>query len=431
MFVNVFGHLCNIEILSFFDKIRGVNLIILSITIFIHMDNNNDSIFYINPVHFTKHTFFAILISVCVSSAASLIGADSLGMSQAPKNAATVRSGFAPLNPAVNAFENRTKFGATIQYEHANAQSDKNSMSLNSFTAPSMSMVLPFGFWGAFGIGLNQTYFASNRLELTDATSNISLISRVGLYELTPSYSIRLPFFLSDFALGTSYRIFFGNSYSTLTRGKSNDWGEDSWMANNVLITEKETGTFSSDDNWWRNFGYSIHYHKKSIDYFASYFPSVEMEKNIKENIQFGYTDTLQTNKRTEEFKLPKHFASGIHYRFWEKQNLSLVYEQQNPAFSWLAEYKLTGTGLHYSPFLKRNNFGANVWYAEKYLKNVYEYGASLLSDMWIGRRGTLVGLSFFGGYRQAEEPYWNELFFGFELNLTGVGNWGTSARRR
>ncbi|GBU24977.1 hypothetical protein R83H12_01615 [Fibrobacteria bacterium R8-3-H12] len=196
-------------------------------------------------MHFTNNTFFAILISVCASTAASLIGANALGMDQSPKNAATARSGFAPLNPAANAFENKTKFGATIQYEYASAQNEKNSISLNSFTVPSMSMILPFGFWGTLGIGLNQAYLASNRLELIDETSNISFLSRAGLYELTPSYSIRLPFFLSDFAIGTSYRIFFGNSYSTLTRGKSNDWGEDSWMANNVLITEKEVGTFT------------------------------------------------------------------------------------------------------------------------------------------------------------------------------------------
>jgi len=350
-------------------------------------------------------------------------------MSQAPKNAATIRNGFAPINPAANAFENKTKFGAAIQYEHANA----NSISLNSFGVPSMYMVLPFGFLGTFGIGLNQTYFANNRLELANDTSNISLLSRVGLYELAPSYSIRLPFFLSDFAIGASYRIFFGNSYSTITRGSKN-WGDDSWMANNVFITDKKTSTFNSDDDGWKNFGYSIHFHKKSIDYFASYFPSVQMQKNIKRNIQFSNTDTLQTRDSTEYFKFPDHFASGIHYRFWQNQNLSLVYEQQNfedKAFSLLAEYKITGTGLYYSPFLKRNNFGLNAWYAEKYLKNVSEYGASLLSDMWLGRRGTLVSLSLFGGLRQAEEPYWDEIFFGFELNLTGVGNWGTSARRR
>jgi hypothetical protein len=362
--------------------------------------------------------------------AASLIGTDALGMDQAPKNAATIRNGFAPLNPALNAFENKTKFGVAIQYEHASAQGEINSISLNSFGVPSIYMVLPFGFLGTLGIGLDQTYSASNRLELVDTISNISLLSRVGLYELTPSYSIRLPFFLSDFALGASYRIFFGNSYYTLTRGKSNDWGEDSWRANNVLITEKEIGTFSSNDNWWWNFGYSMHFHKKSIDYFVSFFPSVEMQKNVKENIQFSNTDTLKSTEKIENFKLPKHFASGVHYRFLQNQNLSLVYEQQNEAFSGLAEYKITGTGLYYSPFLKRNNFGLNAWYAEKYLKNVNEYGASLLSDMWLGRRGTLVGLSFFGGIRQAKD-YWDELFFGFELNLTGVGNWGTSARRR
>jgi len=351
-------------------------------------------------------------------------------MDQAPKNAATVRSGFAPLNPAANAFENRTKFGATIQYERAIAQGEKNSISVNSFDVPSMSMVLPFGFLGTFGIGLNQMYSANNRLEFEDETSNISLLSRAGLYELAPSYSIRLPFFLSDFALGTSYRIFFGNSHSTLTRGRSNDWGEDSWMANNVMITERERGTFSSDDSWWKSFGYSMHFHRKSIDYFVSYFPSVQMQKDIRENVQFSNTDTLRISNRTENFNLPKHFASGIHYRFWQNQNLSFVYEQQNEAFSGLAEYKTTGTGLHYSPFLKRNNFGVKAWYAEKSLKDVNEYGAALLSDMWLGYRGTLASLSFFGGYRQAKD-YWNELFLGFELNLTGVGNWGTSARRR
>ena len=377
-------------------------------------------------MHFTNKTFFAILISVCASTAASLIGADSLGMSQAPKNAATVRNGFVPLNPAAGAFENKTKFGATIQYEHANAK----GISLNSFGVPYMSMVLPFGFLGTLGVGLNQTYSANNRLELEDDTSSISLLSRTGIYELTPSYSIRLPFFLSDFALGTSYRIFFGNSYSTLTRGSGKDWGKDSWMANGVIITEKETGIFSSDDNWWKSFGYSMHYHKKSIDYFVSYFPSIKMQKETKENIQFSNTDTLQASKRTEEFRLPKHLASGIHFRFLQNQNLSFMYEQQNEALSGLAEYKIIGSGLYYSPFLKRNNFGLNAWYAEKYLKDVNEYGASLLSEMWIGRRGTLVGLSLFGGYRQAKE-YWDELFFGFELNLTGVGNWGTSARRR
>ncbi|MCL1956990.1 MAG: hypothetical protein FWF63_06680 [Fibromonadales bacterium] len=382
-------------------------------------------------MHFTNNTLFAILISICASTAASLIGADSLGMSQSPKNAATVKNGFAPINPAANAFENRTKFGATIQYEHASTQSKNNSISLNTFDVPSISMVLPFGFLGTFGIGLNQIYSANNRLEFEDETSNISFVSRVGLYELTPSYSIRLPFFLSDFALGTSYRIFFGNSYSTITRSNnSKDWGKDSWMANNVMITEKKTGTFNSDDSWLKNFGYSMHFHKKSIDYFVSYFPSVKMQETIRENTQFSNTDTLQSKEETEDFKLPKHLASGIHYRFWQNQNLSFVYEQQDKAFSGLAEYKITGTGLYYSTFLRRNNFGANVWYAEKYLKDVNEYGASLLSDMWLGRRGTFLGLSLFGGYRQAKD-YWNELFFGFEINLTGVGNWGTSARRR
>jgi hypothetical protein len=176
-----------------------------------------------------------------------------------------------------------------------------------------------------------------------------------------------------------------------------------------------------------------MHFHRKSTDYFISYFPSVQIKENLRENIQFSDRDTLTTKKSKEFFKLPKHFASGVHFRFWQNQDLSLVYEQQNydsTAISLLAEYKMVGTGLHYSPFLKRNSFGINAWYAEKYLKDVHEYGASLLSDLWLGRRGTLAQVALFGGYRQAKE-YWDEPFFGFRLSLTGVGNWGTSSRRK
>jgi len=381
-------------------------------------------------------SFFTFFLAVGAGFAASLIGADALGMEQAPRNAAIIRNGFVPQNPAIHAFENKTKFGTTILFEYAWAQKDKESIAMNSFTVPSISMVLPLGFAGAFGIGLEQKYFASNRLELIDTARNANVLysSRVGIYELLPSYSIRLPF-LTDFAIGTSYRILFGNSYSTLERGNSKEWGNETWMARNVFVTEKETGTFESSSDWWRNFGYSLHLHKKTLDYFLSYFPSIQIEKGVKENAQFSNYDTLQTNSRTDVFKLPKRFASGVHFRFWKNQNLSLVYEAQRgedeDITSWFAEYKLSGTGLHYSPFFQRNDFGINAWFAEKYLSDANEYGASIFSDLWLGRRGTLVGIALFGGYRQAKEPYWDEPFFGFKFSLTGVGNWGTSIRRR
>ena len=376
--------------------------------------------------------FFTVFFAVSASFAASLIGTDALGMEPAPRNAVIIRNGFAPQNPAINAFENKTKFGTTIQFEYAEAQKDNNSITLNSFTVPSISMVLPLGFLGTFGIGFEQKYFASNRLELIDTALNANILytSRVGIYELLPSYSLKM----GDFAAGFSYRIGFGNSYSAIERGRNKEWDSDAWMARNVLITKKEFGVFETTSDWWKNFGYSLHFHRKTVDYFISYFPSVEMKKDIKENVQFSDIDTLQSFKRAETFKLPKRFASGVHFRFLQNQNLSFVYEEQRAEediVSLFTEYKISGTGLHYSPFFKRNDFGINAWFAEKYLKDVNEYGASLFSDLWMGRRGTLVGVALFGGYRQAKEPYWDEPFFGFKLSLTGVGNWGTSVRRR
>ncbi|MCL2260001.1 MAG: hypothetical protein FWC15_01445 [Fibromonadales bacterium] len=382
-------------------------------------------------------SFFTFIFIISSSFAASLIGTDVLGMEQAPKNAVIARNGFVPLNPAINAFESKTKFGTTIQFEYADAQKDNKAIALSSFTVPSISMVLPLGFLGTFGVGLEQKYFASNRMELRDTALNADILytSRVGIYEILPSYSLRLPYFLSDFAAGFSYRIGFGNSYSTIERGRNNkEWDADAWKARNVFITEKETGVFETTSDWWRNFGYSLHFHRKTVDYFISYFPHIEMEKDIKKNIQFSDTDTLQSSQTTERFKLPKRFASGVHFRFWQNQNLSFVYEEQKgeeEIASLFTEYKISGTGLHYSPFFKRNDFGINAWFAEKYLKDVNEYGASLFSDLWLGRRGTLVGIALYGGYRQAKEPYWDEPFFGFKLSLTGVGNWGTSIRRR
>jgi long-chain fatty acid transport protein len=391
-------------------------------------------------VRFVFNSFFAVFSIVCASHGASLIGTDALGMDQSPQNAAVIKSGFAPQNPAVNAFETKTKFGATMLYEHTEAQKDNYAIPLDFFSVPSLSMILPLGFLGTLGVGLEQKYFSSNRLELIDAALDANMLysARIGIYELAPSYSIRLPFFLSDFAIGASYRVFFGNFNSSLERKSRGD----SWMAKGVTVAKKESGYFKADDDWWRNFGAGLHFHSKTADYFLSYFPSVQMQKNIKESVQYSNSEDLEATEKTEVFKLPKRFASGIHFRFLQNQNLSLVYELQNfeetelaaetqKAISYFAEYKVTGTGLHYSPFFARNNFGANVWYAEKYLKDVREFGASLLSDLWLGYRGTSVGLALFGGYRFAKEPYWDEPFYGIRLNLTGVGNWGISARRK
>jgi long-chain fatty acid transport protein len=332
-----------------------------------HLKENIVKITTFLSVQVIFNSIFAIFLAICASFAASLIGTDNLGMEPAPQNAAIIRNGLAPQNPALNAFENKTKFGVSIQYEYADAKKGKDAIPLSSFTMPSVSMVLPLGFLGSFGIGLEQKYFASNRLELADTAldANISITSRTGLYELAPSYSIRLPF-INDFALGASYRIFFGNSSYFLERGKSREWSDDSWIAENILITQRERASFEANDDWWRSFGYSLHYHKKSVDYFVSFFPSVQMEKNIRENVQFSNTDTLRTTERTESFKLAERFASGVHFRFWQNQNLSLVHErqiyEQNEAFSWLAEYKVSGTGLYYSSFFQRNNFGISAW---------------------------------------------------------------------
>jgi long-chain fatty acid transport protein len=391
-------------------------------------------------VRFIFNSFFAVLSIVCASYGASLIGVDALGMDQSPQNATVIKSGFTPLNPAINAFETRTKFGATMLYESTTAKKDNYSVQSTFFSVPSLSMVLPLGFLGTFGVGLEEKFFSHNRLELTDAVLNADMLysARTGIYELAPSYSIRLPFFLNDFAVGVSYRIFFGNFSSSLERGNS----DGSWMARGVTVANMESGNFEADDDWWRNFGTSLHFHSKTADYFISYFPEVQMQKKIRRSIQYSNSSNFAATVKNETFKLPDHFASGIHLRFLQNQNISLVYELQNyeeaeltaetqKAFSYLAEYKIIGTGLHYSPFLKRNNFGANAWYAEKYLKDVKELGGSLLSDLWLGYRGTSLGLALFGGYRFAKHPYWDESFFGIRFNLTGVGNWGTSARRK
>ena len=398
-----------------------MNLIILPIWLLTN--------YYITLVNFKL--LFVISLAVCAANAASLIGMDSLGMDGTPQNSVLIRNGYSSLNPAINAFENKTKFGATIQYEHAIPQNGSNSLSLNSFTTPNISMVLPLGFLGSIGIGMEQKYFANNRIELTEPAldADVILTSKLGIYALTPSYAIRLPYMFSDISIGATYRVFFGNSTYTQELGNSQKWNEK-WIVQNTIITQKQIATYESDDAFWRNFGTSIHLHRKNLDWFYSYFPKVAMKKEIKEKVQFSNTDTLKSTKRTEKFELSKHLATGVHYRFLQNQNLSLVYENGDSK-SYFVEYKIIGTGMYYSSFLKKNNFGINAWFSEKYLKDVNEFGGSVFSDLWLGRRGTLIGIALYGGYRDAEEPYWDEPFFGFKLNLTGVGNWGTSARRK
>lgn len=393
-----------------------------------------------------------ILFAVGVCSASSLIGYNALGQEAMPQNSTLIRNGISPQNPALNAFENKTKFGTSIYFEYAiptNPLNSNYSLSLNSFNVPSISMLVPLGDFGALGVSLDQKFFANNRIELKDSILNadISLNSRIGLYELNPTYSLRLPLALNNFAIGVSYRVFFGNSEQTTTLGADTTWAgnkRDAWMSRGVSVIQKETGDFESAGDWWRPFGASLHFHTKSVDYFFSYFPSVPMKREIATRTQFSNTDTLSEKNGTENFILPKRFATGVHLKFAQNQNISFGYELQDwngsigsakietqTEKTYFAEYKITGTGLYYSPFLQRNNFGISGWIAQKYIKGSEEYGASIFTDLSLGRRGTLVSLALLGGFRDGGKQYWEEPFVGFKLNLTGVGNWGQSARRR
>lgn len=409
----------------------------------------------------------AVLLGFAASvSFASLIGADALGEEQVMGGTASAAGrgfagnaktgdaeGLSVVNPARLAFDTKVVFNLNFLLEMDAASNGESNYVANNISIPSFNLSFPMGDFGAMGLSLWQHYSSSMDEEFTDdkSSTDAKIVYQGSVYELVPTYALRLPFYRS-LSLGGSAHIVLGNTSRSLTlKADGSDVDEsDKWGVGSSTLTDHVEGSWEIKDHP-AYFTLALQYRGRLASYFFSYTTGYTLSNDLEYDFRFSETDTLATNRYEREIKVPAMFATGINYRLNKRHNIMFdlqwrawdddvenlaggwnlpKYTETQNDFMVSLGYQCDGSPLFYDPYLKRINYRVGAWYKDWYVKDVYEVGGSVGAGFPLGRKGTTFDLAFQGGMRFADtDNEWDEAFFAIRIGLTGIGSWGQNRR--
>ena len=407
-----------------------------------------------------------MLVGMCAGlSFASMIGLEALGEENVLGGTASAASrgfaggakagdaeGLSVVNPARLAFDTKVVFNLNFLMEMDQASKDGDQFSVNKLSLPSLNLSFPMGVWGAMGLSLWQHYSSTLKEEDTDvkSESDFEIEYQGSVYELVPTYAVRLPFFRS-LSLGASMHFVMGNTSRSLKMGgDASDLDKgDAWGAGSYVVSDYVDGTWEIKNHPAYYTG-ALQYRGKEVSYFLSYTTGYTLLNKLDYDLRFSELDTLAATDKDREIDVPAMLATGINYRLAKRHNLMLdltwrVWDKdiQNIAGSWNVPevtetqkdymvslgYQCDGSPLFYEPYLKRINYRAGAWYRSWYVKDVFEVGGSLGGGFPLGRKGTTLDIAVQGGKRFADENQWEEMFLAFRIGLTGIASWGQERR--
>lgn len=401
-----------------------------------------------------------------VSSFASMIGIEALGEEHVMGgSAAAAGRGFAGnaktgdaeglsvVNPARLAFDTKVVFNMNLLVEFDGARNGGKHYTVNNLALPSFNLSFPMGDFGAMGVSLWQHYASSMKEEFEDVktASDVKIEYQGSIYELVPTYAVRLPFWRS-LSLGASAHVVMGNTSRNLTLGanKTAVAEEDGWAAGNYKISDYVDGSWEIKDHP-AYYTAALQYRGRMASYYFSFTTGYTLQNELNYDFRFSELDTLEATRYTREIDVPAMFATGINYRLAKKHNVMLDLQWrpwdkdiENIAGGWnLAQitetqkdfmasvgYQCDGSPLFYESYWKRINYRAGAWYRNWYVKDVFEVGGSLGGGFPLGRKGTTLDLAVQGGKRFSDnDRQWEETFIGLRIGLAGIATWGQERR--
>lgn len=403
-----------------------------------------------------------IVFFVVGASFASMLGVEALGEEHVMGGTASAAGrgfagnaktgdaeGLSVVNPARLAFDRKVVFNLNFLIEMDAARKDGNHYTANNLALPSFNLSFPMGFWGAMGLSLWQHYATAlnEEYESDDETSNVKIEYQGSVYELVPTYAVRLPI-LRSLSLGASLHYVMGNTSRTLTLGgnTSDVAAEDAWGASSYKISDYVDGTWEIK-NHPAYYTVALQYRGKMVSYFLSYTTGYTLQNDLSYNFRFSEADTLAATHYTREIDVPAMLATGINYRLAKRHNIMAdlqwrawdsdienlgggwnipeVTETQKDFMISLG-YQCDGSPLFYDPYLKRINYRVGSWYRNWYIKDVFEVGGSLGGGFPLGRKGTTLDVTFQAGKRFSDsDQQWEEMFLAARIGLTGIATWG------
>lgn len=395
------------------------------------------------------------------SQASSMMGLEALGSEDVSgASAAIAGSGYAGnakaseegvsmLNPARLAYASNVSFSVNLFYQMTSASVEKGSLASQSMTIPSFYLAFPMGNWGALSLGLWQHYSSDFKTELKDTVTKESAILQYqgSIFEFTPSYAVKIPFW-TRLSVGGTMHLVMGSTRRSLTLGPDNSGiaEGDAWATTSADVTDAVEGSWSVLDHP-AYYTISAQYRGKMASLFFSYTTPYTLVNELEYNLQLSQLENLTPTKKDRQIDVPATLATGVAYRFAKQHFLMLDFMWKpwktnipNISGSWdlpsetLVEseflasigYQRDGSTIFYDSFVSRMTYRAGAWYRNDYLKDVSEVGGSVGLGFPLGKRGTTIDVAFQGGLRSSKsEAYLDETFIGIKIGLMGLGSWG------
>ena len=277
--------------------------------------------------------------------------------------------------------------------EMDDARNGGHHYSTSNLSMPSFNLSFPMGSFGAMGLSLWQHFSSSfnEDSENNKIGSNVKLEYQGSVYELVPTYAIRLPFFRS-LSLGASAHVVMGNTSRNLTLGgdASEIEKSDAWATGKYLVSDYVDGTWEIKDHPAYYTG-ALQYRGKLASYFLSFTTGYTLQNTLDYNFRFSEIDTLSSTRSTREIDVPAMLATGINYRLAKRHNVMMdltwrVWDKdiENIAGGWnmpeVTEtqtdfmvslgYQCDGSPLFYESYWNRINYRAGAWYRNWYIKD-------------------------------------------------------------
>lgn len=281
--------------------------------------------------------FLGMIVCLAALAQASMIGLDALGEENVVGGSTSAAGrgfaggaktgeseGFVVTNPARMAFDSKVVFNLNFLLDLYTAEKHGESYFTKTIALPSFNLSFPMGDYGAMGLSLWQHYSTSIREEISDTTSNADakIEYQGSVYELVPSYAVRLPF-LRNISVGGSVHIVMGSMMRNLTMGPNNESvaEEDAWATNESELSDYVEGSWEIEHHPAYYTG-SVQYRGRQSSFYFSYTTGYTLLNELEYNFRFSEVDTLIPNKVDRRIKIPAMFATGVNYRLAKRHNV-------------------------------------------------------------------------------------------------------------
>jgi hypothetical protein len=358
--------------------------------------------------------------------------------------AALIKNGFSIQNPASMDINPQAQMDVTLSWEEAVYQAGSFQTGDWNLSLENFRFQIPLGALGSVGLGYWQRYRKDFSVNDTTGTGGQSLEQSGGLYEVLPAWSFRLPGAMRNLSLGVAYHYLMGKERMDL----SYEFAPAGDNLSDLMASETSVRRYINVNNSGTDMGGyfsgSLQLHTKNTDIYAGYAMAHTIKKSADYLTIINARDTLIASKELYYQDIPMQLSGGVAWEILKNYTLSGDFWLRNWSdialfdvddftetttkqgseeyFAGLG-FEKAGSDKYYDSFLKKMTYRIGLSWHNLYIGEVNEYSGALGLGIPLGKRGSHLDLSLYGGTR-ADASEQSENFWGVRLSFAGIGNW-------